>query len=89
MTQTMVTLDRHVTPLGALLIKELESRQWTLRELGRNAGVTQATISKLINTPGRCPDLGTLNSLSAALSIPLYILIEACGYDVGITEKAA
>lgn len=86
---TMVTLERQVTPLGAMLVKELESRNWTLRELGRTAGVTQATISKLINTPGRRPDLDTLNSLAVALDIPLYKMVEACGYDAGVTEKAA
>ena len=85
---TMVNLERQVPPLGALLIKEAEARGWTMRELGRNAGVTQPTISKIINIQGRRPDLDTLNSLAVALDIPLYKLIEACGFNIGI-DKAA
>lgn len=68
--------------LASLLLAEIERRNWSIRRLAEEAGLSQPTLSKLISIADRIPDLETLVRLSGALDLPLRQLIEACGFKV-------
>lgn len=68
--------------LASLLLAELERRDWSIRKLAEEAGLSQPTVSKLITISNRTPDLETLVRLSGALDLPLRQLIEACGFKI-------
>lgn len=64
-----------------LLEAELTKRNWSLRDLAAEAGVSISTLSNIKNKD-ITPDLSTLAALSIALKVPLRRIIEACGYPV-------
>lgn len=68
--------------LVMLIQSELQSRGWSLRTLAERSDVSHAALSKIINNPGRIPELGTLEGLARGLEMPLSRLVEACGFTV-------
>lgn len=84
----VITIEKTVSAFGRWLLEETASRNLSLLQLAAQAKIGAATLYKIINTPEAEPKLATMYALSQALNIPLWRVIEACGYDVGI-EKAA
>lgn len=65
--------------LSAFLQEELKQRDWTALQLSKETGVTQATISKIMNQQTLIPSVVTLAMLAKTLNRPITDLISACG----------
>jgi transcriptional regulator with XRE-family HTH domain len=91
--ENYATIERRISEaamfgLYHLLEAELTRRNWSLRDLAAEAGVSISTLSNIKNRD-ITPDLSTLASLSVALKVPLRQIIEACGYDIEGAGSAA
>lgn len=65
-----------------LIEREIDRRNWSLRDLAAEAGISISTLSNIKNKDEYFPDLRTLSSLSSALGLPMRQLVEACGIPV-------
>lgn len=73
---------RYMLGLYYLIEREIDRRNWSMRDLAAEAGVSISTLSNIKNKDDYFPDLRTLASLSSALSLPMRQLVEACGIPV-------
>ena len=60
------------------LSKELYKRGWSQSELARRAGISQQTISAIINARNK-PSTQTSKAIAKALNLPLQIVLENLG----------
>ena len=66
------------------LRNERTRRGWSQADLARNAGVSQATISRIEEGKVRSPRLGVLRKLASALLVTIDSLVEA--YQLNLEE---
>jgi transcriptional regulator with XRE-family HTH domain len=72
--------------LGDLLKQEMEMRDWSLRDLADEAGISShSTLAKYVDGTVKAPRLDILKKISLALKLPLRRLVTACGYEVDDT----
>lgn len=71
------------------LIKEGRiNKQLSQRELARNTGIDNATISRIEKGTIKRPTIEILSSLSSALDIDFHKLIELCNYNINDLIKS-
>jgi hypothetical protein len=71
-----------VSGLASAIKKELDRQGKSWRWLAIQTGLAESTFNKWRNDPQVTPDLKTLSLVSEKLSMPLRVLIEACGFPV-------
>lgn len=76
------------TTLGLYLQKLMDERHWSHRELSRRAGVSNATISRLVQGL-QSPSEGTLALIADALGVPAVSLFNLAGYIDDTEYKGA
>ncbi len=72
------------TAFGDYLKREIEARKWNRRTAEQELGVSQSTISDLINTE-RMPDLPTLKKIATKLGVSFAKLLDLAGFPVEAT----
>lgn len=68
--------------LSQLLDSQLSKRGWRRSKLATISGVSEPTISRIMNDATYIPELKTMTALSQALGLPLRRVIEACGFPL-------
>lgn len=71
--------------LSIILDTELHKRGWRRTTLAAESGVSEPTLSRIMNDTAYIPELKTMAALSKALDLPLRRLLEACGFDLDTT----
>lgn len=71
--------------LSIILDTELQQRGWRRNTLAAESGVSEPTLSRIMNDAAYIPELKTMAALSKALDLPLRRLLEACGFDLDTT----
>ncbi|MBM7845651.1 helix-turn-helix domain-containing protein [Herpetosiphon giganteus] len=71
--------------LSIILDTELQKRGWRRSMLAAESGVSEPTLSRIMNDVAYIPELKTMAALSKALELPLRRLLEACGFDLDTT----
>lgn len=64
------------------LAVELERRNWTMNRLANCAGITQSTLSNLVNRPNAVPKLDTIFLIAQGLGISVTELLDFPPYNV-------
>lgn len=73
--------------LSTLLDAELHKRGWRRSRLAAESGVSEPTLSRIMNDAEYIPELKTMAALSLALDLPLRRLLEACGFDIDAASQ--
>jgi transcriptional regulator with XRE-family HTH domain len=68
--------DRELSNLGKSIKHNLEQKGWTQKKLAESSGVSESTISKLINDTPEKPEYETLLNLASAFGIHVNELIK-------------
>lgn len=71
--------------LSIILDTELQKRGWRRNTLAAESGVSEPTLSRIMNDAASIPELKTMAALSKALDLPLRRLLEACGFALDTT----
>jgi transcriptional regulator with XRE-family HTH domain len=77
-------MARHST-LPQLLRRVMEREGWSAHQLAKRAGIAPSALSALLHDPERVPRLDTIEALAQAIDVPLYMLIQQCGFDLQLT----
>lgn len=74
---------------GRHIAKMREDRGWSQRKTAELAGMTNAELSRLERGQYERPSLAMMEKLSYALDVPLAVLIQMAGYNLGLPELTA
>lgn len=85
-TGTEVT-EQRATSLGELVRTRAEMRHMSLRNVAREANVSIATVSKIVNGQlTHMPGPRVLDGLAQALAVNVLVLRDAAAADLGVRE---
>ena len=69
-----------IDALAYWLLEQMETRDWTQRELARRSGIGKSTINRLVNRQVM-PTVQTLRAIAQAINLPVSELIAAAGIE--------
>lgn len=72
--------------LGPWLEKEMKNRGWSYRKTERATGISKSVLEDIVKVPTFQPRPGILARLAETFSMPLWQIIELCGYPSGVSE---
>ena len=75
--------------LAEFLQKEMDKRRWSRRELASKSKVSRGSLDNIWDDPGAVPQLETLEKLASKLEIPLWRMIEAAGFSLGLPASVS
>jgi transcriptional regulator with XRE-family HTH domain len=76
-----------LTPLGDLIDARLRSTGWSVRRLGREAGISKTQVGKYMTGPlTDMPGTDSLRRLAAALVLPEQVIVDAALATVGLAR---
>ena len=78
-----------MTPLANFLKHQMEQREWSLRDAEREIGVSRSALDNILKNEEVIPGLDTLTKIGIVFKVPLWRMVEMCGFDLGIPRKAS
>lgn len=76
-----------LTPLGDLIEARLRATGWSIRRLGREAGIGKTQVGKYMTGPlTNMPATDNLRRLAAALAMPERVVVDAALATVGLAR---
>lgn len=73
--------------LAELLQRELEKRNWSLRDAEGHTGVSRTALDAILKETTTIPTLETLYRLGDKFGIPLWRMVELAGFSSGIAPS--
>lgn len=70
--------------LADFLQREIDKRKWSRRELASKSKVSRGSLDNIWDDPGATPALETLEKLADTFGLPLWRLVEAAGFNLGL-----
>lgn len=72
-----------------LLRQQMESRDWSAHQLDKETGgqVTRGAIEAILSGKTKIPALSTLDTFARKFNIPLWVWVDAVGYDLGFAPS--
>lgn len=74
-----------MSELGMFLQREIAQRGWSLRDAQARTGISKTAISNLLRKEAVVPTADTLKKLHAVFGVPVWRLLQMCGYELGLT----
>ena len=81
---TIHRTERATVTLAELLQRELEKRNWSLRDAEGHTGVSRTALDAILKETTTIPTLETLYRLGDKFGIPLWRMVELAGFSSGI-----
>jgi transcriptional regulator with XRE-family HTH domain len=76
-----------LTPLGDLIQARMDTTGWSLRHVGREAGISKSQIAKYMHGPMvNMPTTSRLRQLAGALALPERVVVDAALATVGLAR---
>lgn len=76
-----------MSELGQWLENQLKNRGWSYRAAEKETGVSKSMLEDIVKVEGFQPRLGVLARLSESLDVPLWQVVEMCGYPSGVSQS--
>jgi transcriptional regulator with XRE-family HTH domain len=73
--------------LAAYVQNQMKQRGWSLRDAERETGVSRSALDNILKNEDVTPGLDTLTKLASVFGIPLWRIVEMCGFDLGIPRE--
>lgn len=70
--------------LADYLQREMDARGWSRRKLSERSQVSWGSLANIWQEPDAVPDLETLEKLAVCLDVPLWRVVEAAGFNLGM-----
>lgn len=67
----------------------MEVRGWSKRKLEEITGIARTSIDNILDNERAVPRLETLDTLGRVFDLPLWRMVELCGYDLGLPKTAS
>jgi transcriptional regulator with XRE-family HTH domain len=77
-----------MSQLADLLKHQMEVRGWSKRKLEEITGIARTSIDNILDNENAVPRLETLDILGRTFGLPLWRMVELCGYDLGLPKTA-
>jgi transcriptional regulator with XRE-family HTH domain len=84
---TAYRTERATVTLADLLAREMEKRNWSLRDAEAHTGVSRNAIDNILKNAETVPNLETLHRLAVAFQVPLWRIVELAGFASGVVPN--
>ena len=74
--------------IAELLSREMETRNWSQREMAKACTLSNTTISKIVRGQSM-PDPNTCFKLAQGLELPIHYVLELAGHEIAGAQQAA
>jgi transcriptional regulator with XRE-family HTH domain len=79
--------ERATVTLAELLTREMEKRNWSLRDAEAHTGVSRNALDNILKKAGVIPTVETLHRLGVAFGLPLWRMTELAGFASGVVPN--
>lgn len=76
--------NSRLSELAAFVARQMEQRGWGLRAAERETGVSKTALKNILDNADVVPEMDTLVKLANAFGVPLWRIVEMCGFDLGL-----
>jgi transcriptional regulator with XRE-family HTH domain len=73
--------------ISDLLLREMEARNWSQREMAKACALSNTTISKIVRQQSM-PDPNTCFKLARGLALPIHYVLELAGHEIADAQPA-